>query len=84
MEMPDFERARQENPDVIFLMVNATDGVLGSELVGAGLGGCVVALVRKDRAAAVMDAVNVGYYDRFGYPHAAVLCSAACGSSVMF
>ena len=24
-EMPDFERARQENPDVIFLMVNATD-----------------------------------------------------------
>ena len=25
--MPDFERARQENPDVLFLMVNATDGV---------------------------------------------------------
>ena len=25
-EMPDFERARQENPDVLFLMVNATDG----------------------------------------------------------
>ncbi len=27
IEMPDFERARLENPDVIFLMVNATDGV---------------------------------------------------------
>ena len=27
LEMPDFERARQENPDVLFLMVNATDGV---------------------------------------------------------
>ena len=27
VEMPDFERARQENPDVIFIMVNATDGV---------------------------------------------------------
>ena len=26
LEMPDFERARQENPDVLFLMVNATDG----------------------------------------------------------
>ena len=26
-EMPDFERARLENPDVVFLMVNATDGV---------------------------------------------------------
>jgi thiol-disulfide isomerase/thioredoxin len=27
LEMPDFERARLENPDVLFLMVNATDGV---------------------------------------------------------
>ena len=27
LEMPDFERARQENPDVLFLMVNVTDGV---------------------------------------------------------
>lgn len=27
MEMPDFEAARRENPDVVFLMVNATDGV---------------------------------------------------------
>ena len=26
LEMPDFERARLENPDVLFLMVNATDG----------------------------------------------------------
>ena len=27
MEMPDFEKAYQANPDVVFLMVNATDGV---------------------------------------------------------
>ena len=26
VEMPEFERARQENPDVLFLLVNATDG----------------------------------------------------------
>jgi hypothetical protein len=25
--MPDFERAQKENPDVKFLMINATDGV---------------------------------------------------------
>ena len=26
-EMPDFDKAAAENPDVVFLMVNATDGV---------------------------------------------------------
>lgn len=26
-EMPDFDKACKENPDVVFLMVNATDGV---------------------------------------------------------
>ena len=36
VEMPDFERARKENPDVLFLMVNATDGV--SETVESAKG----------------------------------------------
>lgn len=70
--------------DVLCDLLNATEGVLGSQLVGAGLGGCVVALIRKNDTAAVIDAVNRGYYDRFGYPHAAEVYSASCGSSVIF
>ena len=65
-------------------LLNGTEGVLGSQLAGAGLGGCVVALIRKDATDAVIDAVNKGYYDHYGYPHSAAVYSASCGSSVIF
>jgi len=65
-------------------LLNQTDGVIGSQLVGAGLGGCVVALIRKDAAQTIIDTVNKGYYDRYGYPHSAAIYSASCGSSVIF
>ncbi len=70
--------------DALCDLLNSTQGVLGSQLAGAGLGGCVVALIRKDAADGVIDAVNKGYYDRFGYPHSAEVYSASCGSSVIF
>lgn len=65
-------------------LLNSTEGVLGSQLAGAGLGGCVVALIRKDAADSVINAVNKGYYDRFGYPHSAAVYSASYGSSAIF
>lgn len=65
-------------------LLNATDGVLGSEIVGAGLGGCVIALVEKEKAEAVISVLNEGYYDQFGYAHAANIYSASSGSSVIF
>ena len=64
--------------------MNATDGVLGSELVGAGLGGCVIALVEKDKAEAVIDTVGKGYYDKYGYPREAKVYTASDGSGVMW
>ena len=70
--------------DALCDLLNSTEGVLGSELVGAGLGGCVVALIKKDAADLVIDTVNKGYYDRFGYPHAAQVYSASAGSAVIF
>lgn len=70
--------------DALCDLLNSTDGVLGSELVGAGLGGCVVALIKKDAAEKVIEAVNKGYYDRFGYPHAAQVYTASAGSTVIF
>lgn len=65
-------------------LLNATQGVLGSELVGAGLGGCVIALIEKDKANSIIDAVNRGYYDKNSLPHAADVYSASSGSSVIF
>jgi len=70
--------------DALCDLLNSTDGVLGSELVGAGLGGCVVALIKKDKANNVIEAINKGYYDRFNYPHAAEVYTASNGSSVIY
>ena len=70
--------------DALCDLLNNTDGVLGSELVGAGLGGCVIALIEKDKSNQIIDAVNSGYYDKNNLPHAADVYSASSGSSVIF
>ncbi len=70
--------------DVLCDLLNGADGVLGSELVGAGLGGCVIALVEKDKAEAVIERINERYYDIYGYDHGANVFTSACGSSVLY
>ena len=65
-------------------LLNATPGVLGSQLVGAGLGGCVVALVEKARAAEVIAVLDRDYYDAHGLPHSAAVYVPSCGASVIY
>lgn len=73
-------------PEIDYLcdVLNATDGVLGSEIVGAGLGGCVIALIEKAKADRIIDVVNRDYYDKYGFTHAANVYSASSGSLVIF
>lgn len=48
--------------DALCDRLNATPGVLGSQLVGAGFGGCVIALVEKSAADSILaDLAKVGY-----------------------
>ena len=70
--------------DYLCDLLNATDGVLGSEIVGAGLGGCVIALIEKSKSNSIIDAVNKNYYDKYGFAHAANVYSASSGSTVMY
>ena len=70
--------------DYLCDVLNGVDGVLGSEIVGAGLGGCVVALVEKAKANTIIDVVNEKYYDKYGYEHGAHVYSASHGSFVWF
>ena len=65
-------------------LLNGTEGVLGSELVGAGLGGCVIALVEKEKADSIIAVLDKNYYDKYGYEHSANVYSASCGSSVLY
>ena len=73
-------------PEIDYLcdLLNNTNGVLGSEIVGAGLGGCVIALIEKSKANDIIENVNRNYYDKYGFTHAANVYSASSGSSVIF
>lgn len=65
-------------------LLNSASGVLGSELVGAGLGGCVIALVEKAKADSVIELINKEYYDKNGFEHSANVYMASCGSTKLF
>lgn len=69
--------------DTLCDLLNSAEGVLGSQLVGAGLGGCVIALVEKDAAADVIAMLNCDYYDANNLPHSATVFSPSCGASVV-
>ncbi len=65
-------------------LLDSTPGVLGSQLVGAGLGGCVVALVEKAQASKVLEVLDRSYYDANGLPRSAAVYTPSCGSSVIY
>ena len=65
-------------------LLDSTPGVLGSQLVGAGLGGCVVALVEKARAAEVIAVLDRDYYDAHGLPRSAAVYVPSSGASVIY
>ena len=70
--------------DALCALLDRTPGVLGSELAGAGLGGCVLALVEADRAESVLDVLAREFYAPLGVPSAAFVCAPARGASVLW
>jgi N-acetylgalactosamine kinase len=58
-------------------------GVLGAGLVGAGLGGCIVVLVRRDRADDVIAAIEENYCRPRGLPIVAQVCPGVGGSGII-
>lgn len=73
-----------EQIDALSDLLNATDGVLGSQIIGAGLGGCVIALVEKAKVDSVIAVLNREYYDKHGYPHSAVAYTPSSGSAIVY
>ncbi|MBO5926492.1 MAG: NTP transferase domain-containing protein [Clostridia bacterium] len=73
-----------EKIDYLCDLLNSTEGVLGSQLVGAGLGGCVVAIVEKEKANAIIDNLNKNYYDKFEYNRSANVYLSSNGSKVAY
>ena len=64
--------------------MNSTEGVLGSQLAGAGLGGCVLILVENDKAQSVLKRLNEEFYDRLNIPRSAFVCKPSDGSKIFY
>ena len=70
--------------DALCDMLDDMDGVLGAQMLGAGLGGSFAALVERDKVDTVIEKLNTEYYDKNGYPHLARAYRPGNGSSVEF
>ncbi len=65
-------------------MLDRTDGVLGSQMLGAGLGGCLAVLAEKEKAYGIIEKLKTEYFDKNGYPLSAEVYMPDDGSSVKF
>jgi hypothetical protein len=72
-----------EELDIMVDAARAVPGVYGACLVGAGLGGCIVALAEKDAADDVIAAVEAAYYRPRGREPVAQVCPGVGGSAVL-
>ena len=70
--------------DALCDMLNNSEGVLGSQMLGAGLGGCIAILVKKENAENVIKSLKEKYYDLKGLPLMADVYLPSEGSSVTF
>jgi N-acetylgalactosamine kinase len=57
-------------------------GVVGAQISGAGLGGCIMALVLRDSCAALQKALVDGYYAPAGIEPDVIVCTPVGGSGV--
>jgi len=61
-----------------------TEGVAGAQLAGAGLGGCMMVLIRKDAIPALAENLNEGYYRPCNKTPSILLSTPVAGSDVLF
>ena len=61
-------------------IARGVEGVAGAGLTGAGLGGCVLVLVKDENVQDVVQAVKKGYYDQRGLPLGTEVCVSVKGA----
>ena len=60
-----------------------TEGVVGAQLAGAGLGGCMMVLVHKNAVSRLIEELTQHYYQPYGKPPAILPCKPVAGSGVL-
>jgi N-acetylgalactosamine kinase len=64
-------------------LASGVPGVVGAQIAGAGLGGCIMVLVRKENVEAVRRALAAGYYRPRGLEPAAIPCITVEGAGLV-
>lgn len=72
-------------PEIDFLVDTAlkVDGVMGAQISGAGLGGCVMILVREDCTENLAAVLDDAYYTPRGLQSGLTVCAPVSGSGVL-
>lgn len=70
---PGAYRCSIKETDYLVDLLLRQKGVIGAQLAGAGLGGCVIALVDEKYIKEVVDILYREYYDKYGKPRTGVL-----------
>lgn len=68
--------------DMLIDYIISRNGVLGAQLSGAGLGGCVIALVKKEHTEKLINSLNQIYYKVRGLEPSANIFTPVAGSLV--
>ena len=70
---PGAYRCSIRETDYLVDLLLRLKGVIGAQLAGAGLGGCVIALVNEKYVKEVIEALYREYYDKYGKPRSGIL-----------
>lgn len=75
---------RCSTPAIDFLVdTSLQEGAFGAQLSGAGLGGCMMALVRREEAEPIASQVAKAYEQTFGHPPAWFIAEPCQGAQVL-
>lgn len=69
--------------DLLVDLADATEGVVGSQLAGPGLGGCMMILVQADALDRLMRRLRKHFYRPRGLPFDAFVCTPVSGAGLL-
>jgi len=60
-----------------------TEGVVGAQLAGAGLGGCMMVLTHREAVPGLVENLTKQYYKPYGKQPAILFCRPIAGSGLL-
>jgi N-acetylgalactosamine kinase len=80
---PGSYRCSTPELDLMVDIAQQTEGVLGAQLAGAGLGGCIMALAREDSTDQLLECLDQLYYQPRKLDPQVSVCIPIAGSGVL-